>query len=508
MRGVDVAGRPVGGLDGSALDIVLQEVASEYPATTVNIRTPEGDLVATGAEIGLALDVAATRSQVLAVGRDGPAGRRFVDWLGSLTGSTSAEVRVVVDRTLLDPVVVGRDPTGRTLPTEPSITGESGELVAVSGVDGRGLDPGAVWEEIVTEARDGSLPVEVSVEASPIPPRFGEADAERLVQRARDLTAEPLEVVAGETAAAVPSETMRTWLRSSASTGNLVLEVEDEAIGADLEALLGDAGRRPTDATFRVEGAAVVIVPGASGTRCCAAEAAARVRAAVLERPAAPVTLPLVESPPERTVAVAQALGIREPIGSFTTMFQAGQSRVQNIHRISDLTRGVVIEPGGAFSVNGLIGRRTVENGFTTGGVIQDGVFEESVGGGISQYATTLFNAAFFGGLDFGAYQSHSIYISRYPYGREATLSFPEPDLVIENNTPYGVLLWPTYTPSSVTMTLYSTPFATGEQTAQSERPAGECTRVTTERTRTFVDGRTEVDEVYATYRPEEGVDC
>ena len=53
----------------------------------------------------------------------------------------------------------------------------------------------------------------------------------------------------------------------------------------------------------------------------------------------------------------------------------------------------------------------------------------EAVGGGISQFATTLFNAAFFAGLDIPEYQSHSIYITRYPYGREATLSYPAPDL-------------------------------------------------------------------------------
>ena len=80
---------------------------------------------------------------------------------------------------------------------------------------------------------------------------------------------------------------------------------------------------------------------------------------------------------------------------------------------------------------------------------IENGVLVDTVGGGISQFATTTFNAAFFGGLDLVEYQSHSIYISRYPYGREATLSFPKPDLVIGNNTPYGVLIWPTYTGTS-----------------------------------------------------------
>jgi vancomycin resistance protein YoaR len=135
-------------------------------------------------------------------------------------------------------------------------------------------------------------------------------------------------------------------------------------------------------------------------------------------------------------------------------------------------------------------------------------VFIETVGGGVSQFATTLFNAAFFAGLDIPAYQSHSIYISRYPFGREATLSWPKPDLVISNSTPYGVLVDASYTSSSITVTLWSTRFAAGEQTNQSQAPSGNCTRVTTERTRTYADGHTAIDHVYATYRPEEGVKC
>nr|MBA2609102.1 VanW family protein [Actinomycetota bacterium] len=126
----------------------------------------------------------------------------------------------------------------------------------------------------------------------------------------------------------------------------------------------------------------------------------------------------------------------------------------------------------------------------------------------ISQFATTLFNAAFFAGLDMGEYQSHSIYISRYPYGREATLNFPHPDLVVINNTPYGVLVWPTYTGTTLTLTLYSTKYAPGTQTGQSQAPSGICTRVTTERTRTYPDDTKKVDRFRATYRPQEGKNC
>jgi hypothetical protein len=127
---------------------------------------------------------------------------------------------------------------------------------------------------------------------------------------------------------------------------------------------------------------------------------------------------------------------------------------------------------------------------------------------GVSQFTTTLFNAAFFAGLDFGEYQAHSIYFQRYPYGREATLSYPHPDLQIRNNTPYGVLIWPTYTDTSITVTLYSTKHVSVEQTGQTKTLQGVCDRVRTERTRTYDDGRQVVDAVFAVYRPREGVNC
>jgi hypothetical protein len=70
------------------------------------------------------------------------------------------------------------------------------------------------------------------------------------------------------------------------------------------------------------------------------------------------------------------------------------------------------------------------------------------------------------------------------------------------------VLVWPTYTDTSITVTLYSTRHVTAEQTDQTETDDGVCTRVRTERTRTYDDGRVEIDHVTARYRPAEGIDC
>ncbi|MBL0205427.1 MAG: VanW family protein [Candidatus Microthrix sp.] len=149
------------------------------------------------------------------------------------------------------------------------------------------------------------------------------------------------------------------------------------------------------------------------------------------------------------------------------------------------------IPPGGSFSVNDFVGQRTEEKGFVSAPVIEDGVFTKDTGGGISQYATTLFNASFFAGLDIPRYKAHSVYISRYPFGREATLAYPGVDLKISNPSPYGVMIWPTYTDTSITVSLYSTKWANADQTAQTGEKEGEgglrCGNITTQRTTTVI---------------------
>ena len=292
------------------------------------------------------------------------------------------------------------------------------------------------------------------------------------------------------------------------------IDVDFAQIEPTLTGLFADVGGQGGEASFVVERgendddpSTVVIVPGLSATACCSEASAERI-AEALAQGTFPARLVLGTIDGERGTAWAEELGITELVGSFSTRYTPGQTRNINIQRIAELTQGVIIEPGESFSLNAFVGERTTDNGFVPAGTIVNGHLVDSVGGGISQYVTTLFNASFFAGLEFERYQSHSIYFSRYPYGREATISWPAPAFEISNPTPYGLLIWPTTTDNAVTVEIYSTKWVDVEQTGQSERPVGvACTRVTTERTRTFLDGETDVDTVFATYR-EEGIGC
>ncbi|HET6626809.1 MAG TPA: VanW family protein [Nocardioidaceae bacterium] len=152
---------------------------------------------------------------------------------------------------------------------------------------------------------------------------------------------------------------------------------------------------------------------------------------------------------PDFTTAEARKLGVKQVVSSFTTSYPHADYRNTNLGRAAQLINGTVLKPGETFSLNDTVGERTAANGFTKGFIISDGVYKEDYGGGVSQVATTTFNAAFFAGLEDVEHKPHSFYIDRYPIGREATVAWGAVDLKFKNDTPYGILIQAGIRPSS-----------------------------------------------------------
>jgi hypothetical protein len=504
-RNTSIAGVDVGRLDiDEAAELLTDGRLTDRP---IELRHDTNSLTITAAELGVMVDAelaladAAEQPDLIA---------QPIRWIGSLFRNRSFDVRYTIDVDVLGEVVAGSD----------SIFDLDFGLPQLELVNGRFVEADVASLPIVDadELRDlvldaaitggnGTAVIEIPITGSEAVDR----GADELIAEAHRLTKNgiALRVPGIITQRRVSQSALRSWLVFGGTINEPTISLDEQLAQSTVEALFIDYGEAGDEPTFTIDDVGRVRIVGSSpGAVCCTLDTPERILAG-MEAGERIVELRPREDPGVRGIEWAKSLGIVEVIGEFTTNYQPNQTRNINIQRIAELTQGAVIEPGGEFSINDYVGRRTRENGFVDAGVISNGVFTTSVGGGISQYATTLFNAAFFAGLDFGDYQSHSIYISRYPYGREATVNFPNVDLEILNTTPYGVLLWPTTDETSITVTLYGTKWVEGAQTGQTERRQGvSCIRVTTERTRTYLeDGRTEIDTVFARYRPE-GVRC
>lgn len=511
-RNVEIGGHPVGGLETGELEQRVADLATEYQGAPVRIVTPAQIYESTAGALGLSLDQEATVQAARREGRREPAILRPFTWFVSLFRPREVPLRFAIDRATFDPALVALEGANRVAPVEPTIQARPDGVVVVPGIPGEGLSPDEVAAQLPEVAGDGQTPIEIEADPVAIDPQFTEADAQAVADQGNEVAGRALQVSVGGQTRPLPAEAVWSWARAVAAGETLALQLDPAAAQVSVTEVFADVVTPGVDARFDVVNGQPVVIPSQNGAACCEPAAGDKVTHALLANAGA-VEVALTPVAPAFTTEQANALGIVAEVGqpdAFgpTTRHACCEGRVSNIHRIADLVRGVVIRPGETFSVNGHVGERTTAKGFVEGGFINEGVFTTAVGGGVSQFATTLFNAAFFAGLDYGEYQSHSIYISRYPRGRESTLSYAHPDLEIVNNTPYGVLIWPTYTGTSITVHLYSTPHVTVTAGSLSERPQGNCTRVTQPRTRTYADGRVEQDSVFAVYRPAEGVNC
>ncbi|WP_435202844.1 VanW family protein [Janibacter sp. GS2] len=147
------------------------------------------------------------------------------------------------------------------------------------------------------------------------------------------------------------------------------------------------------------------------------------------------------EQKPDFTTAEAKKTLPKEQISTFTTYLPDNPVRTGNIKiAVRDLD-GAYVAPGETFSLNQQLGERTPGKGYEKAGVISGGRLANDYGGGISQLSTTLFNAVFFSGARIEEFHPHSFYISRYPEGREATISWPNVDNRFTNDTGAGILI-------------------------------------------------------------------
>jgi vancomycin resistance protein YoaR len=504
-RNLAVAGRAAGGLAEADLVPIAEQLAADYRDVPVTLTADDGALSFTLGELGAAVDVDATVAAALDAGQPAP----LVGWITTSFRDVAVEPVVSLDEDVLRDVISRADNRRADRAVEPSVVLSGETLVGLAGQPGQSIDAAGVVAGVLG-AGFTVEPVNIDVTRVPTAPRLTLAQAEQAANEANQLTAEPMVITAGGATSQVSSAQQRSWIRVMPVSDGFRLQPEMNVIRGDIEQLLAAGGRMPTDAVITVVGDAPLLTAEVDGLVCCDTPAAELVADALLKPNRAPVDVPLRVIRPRVTADDIRALGIVEPVASFTTKHACCEPRVQNIHTAADRLRGTIIRPGETFSLNDALGERTLETGWVDAPTIKDGKLEPAPGGGLSQFATTLFNVAFFAGLDFGEYQSHSLYISRYPFAREATVNFPAPDLQIVNSSPYGMLMWPTYDDRNITITLFSTKWvASVEQGGQVARAAAKsCTAVTTERITTFLDGTKRTDAVQARYRAEEGLNC
>lgn len=455
-RGTTIAEVPIGGLTRDAATSKLQAQLADRVNRPIPVTVDGRSFSVSPADAGLAVDYAAS---VAAAG-----GRRSwnpADLWDHYTAGDHLDAVVTVDDTALAAAVDKLSAEAGRPAVDGTVSFHGLRIDTTAPRSGEELDPTRTRAALVAAyLHDG----DAALTLQPSQPDVDAAD----VQRALDEFANPalsasVTLRFGDSRVRLQPAEFGHALAMKVTDGELVPALHEKRLTKLVDGAIVDHGA-PVDATVALVDGKPQVVPAKPGVSYDPADVAS----AFLELVTRPegkrqMKVKATVAEPEFTTKDARKLGIKQKVSTFTTYYPYAEYRNTNIGRAAELVNGTVLKPGDTFSLNGIVGERTRENGFTEGFIISNGIFAEDLGGGVSQMATTLFNAMFFAGLEDVEHKAHSFYIDRYPVGREATVAWGAVDLRFRNDTSYGVLVDAHVTPATsstsgvVTVSMWST---------------------------------------------------
>jgi vancomycin resistance protein YoaR len=472
LPGVHVADVSLGGASKGEVRRRLAAVAEEAAGEPVTLRSEGRRLTVAPAQAGYFADVEETASRALRSGREGPLRGLWSTVAGLFGARREVALAQTVDRRQLGRFVASlADRLGR-----PAFAGElviAPQDLAITTKpprSGREVDRRALAARLAEALqRRPRGTVQAPLRTTRVASRSA---VEAVGRAARSYLGAPLRLTgAGEPLDVSPEQLARVLALEARDGGRSVrLGAGDRRLAALVARLAARRDRparnarirapaRPVtldakgDVSFRPRSADVEVVSEARTGRMVRQAALASAIESAIRADRHAIELPLQRSEP--AVSAQDARSVRSLIGTFTTYYVPGQPRVTNIRLIARKVDATIVAPGTRFSLNAAAGERTTAGGYVKAPFIADGKLEESIGGGVSQFSTTLYNAAYFAGLQIDGHRPHSFFIDRYPAGRESTLNFPDIDLTWTNDTRAPVLIRATTGDGSVTVSLY-----------------------------------------------------
>jgi vancomycin resistance protein YoaR len=454
LPGVRVAGADVGGLSRPDARGRIETVIGERLRQPVDVVV-NGKAFTVNPSNLFTVDGTATERLAYESARSS-----FFDWIRALAVpfAVDQDVKPVLTVNPTARAALAREITKRTDgPVSARISMKGIEPVVVAGRPGTQVDQAVVLALVRNAALRGLPGIEAPVLS--VAPAMTTAAAEQAAAAARTAASAPVVLrFRHQEVGELGPRTIARLLRFQPQGGAFVVSLAPEGIQRELGPLVEKFTKNPVDASFRVVGKRVRVVKGRDGTTLDVAGAQAAVLGAATESGVREADIGLTALEPKLSTEGARALGIRRRVSTFTTdMGVSSSNRIWNVHLMADYIDGTIIKPGKTFSFNKVVGPRTPERGFREGQMILGSLLVPAIGGGVCQTATTLFNNAFELGLPVKERHNHSWYISHYPIGRDATVSWGGPDLKFKNDLDHAILIKTSYTDSTLTFSFFGT---------------------------------------------------
>jgi vancomycin resistance protein YoaR len=453
-RGVTVAGVSVGGMSHPEAEQKLRDEIGPRLAAPVKARAGDVEAEVDPKAAGLELDWTATLER---------AGSQPLSPITRVTSFfTSREVGFATrsDTAKLSAALEELRAKTDHDPAEGTIRFEGAAPVAVDPKQGQKLDVPAASDRLLADWADGAT-VELPVATTPVK-TTKEGVQKALTEVAKPATAAPL-IIRGEgkDATLTPEQLATVLVFEPADDGGLTAKIDNGKVVEHAGPQLKDTEKEGKDAQIVFEGGRPVVKESVDGLGVDWDKSLVPALDVLKRADDRAIKAEYKHTPAKVTTEQANKMGIKEVIGEFQTGGFVAASGT-NIRVVAEKVDGAIVKPGETFSLNGYTGPRGTAQGYVEAGIIENGVPGKAVGGGISQFATTLYNAAYHAGMKDAGHKEHSYWISRYPKGREATVFMDGAgnsliDIKFTNPDETGVAIQTIWTPSTIKIVLWGT---------------------------------------------------
>jgi vancomycin resistance protein YoaR len=460
-RNVSIAGIDVSGLSYDDATLTIQAYEQQLQTTpavfTVNDRAFQLD----PASVSVEADEVAAVDEAISQRTEGGPISRFWSWLGGFSKPVDVHLPIAMDRAAIDDqLTIWQDVAIPNPAYEGSVAVVDTQVVVEYPQAGERLEVAASTEIVVETlsvlpGREARLPV------TDHQPEVTDSDVDAAAVRVRRIINSDVVLTNADIDYAqtfTPEEISRAVYTEISTNPVEVTILLDEAVVRDLlEPHRNEFELPPVSAEFKatLSTSEVYFIPGRYGT----AENAPAVAEELLKAAEGSKLGPFPVSQgdePRLTNEEAEAYGPMGLVSKFTTN-TPGKNRVHNIHLMADTVDENVVFPGETFSINEVVGQRTLEKGYLEDCAIINGVVlceghPANVGGGVSQFSTTFYNAVFYGCYEDVKHKPHSLYFPKYPEVIEATMGYPDPDVVFRNDSDAPVIIRTRYSDSQISV--------------------------------------------------------
>lgn len=248
----------------------------------------------------------------------------------------------------------------------------------------------------------------------------------------------------------------------------LETSIDEEKVAAFVEEKCNSAVEVPQNASIVRENGAFVVTPGVAGMVIDVAATKSAMDEAMANGLKEPVFVEAAVTETQPDITTEALTSIQDVLGTFSTDFSSsGNSRATNLRVGAEKINGHVLMPGETLSGYELMHPFTTANGYATAAAYENGQVVDSVGGGVCQISTTLYNAALLAEVEIAQRQNHSMIVTYVKPSQDAAIAGTYKDLKFTNNYSTPIYVEGYTSGRTLTFTIYGKETRAANRTIQ-----------------------------------------